>query len=179
MWKQAIILTALLWLFSAQAYSFHLLFAPLYAAILTSFFLSLIPLLLSDSFSQLSSLASASQSYTTLLLSHFFKSTTSIFLFSALLAFAEAEGEGVLHTSKLCILGALLSHLVDSLLSSEKVFSSGHIVYSSSALSNLLMTWTVACQGGMCYTLYVSTFTSVLGAFGVTVIDMVDILRPL
>lgn len=41
------------------------------------------------------------------------------------------------------------------------------------------MTWTVACQGGMCYTLYVSTFTSVLGAFGVTVIDMVDILRPL
>lgn len=40
------------------------------------------------------------------------------------------------------------------------------------------MTATIACQGGVCYTLYISTFTSVLGAFGVTVIDMVDILRP-
>lgn len=94
------------------------------------------------------------------------------------MAFAEAEGEGVLHSTKLSLLAALVCHLFETILTTEKSYTS-HFALSSSALSNLLMTWTIACQGGMCYTLYISTFTSVLGAFGVTVIDMVDILRPL
>ena len=39
-------------------------------------------------------------------------------------------------------------------------------------VSNIILSWTVVCQGGVCYTMYISTFTSIFGAFGITVIDV-------
>lgn len=60
-----------------------------------------------------------------------------------------------------------------------KTTSKSFIPAIISTICNLIPSFSVICSGGVCYTLPLTTVSTYLGAFGITVFDVNDLMFPL